>query len=110
MINRFKVTGPRSFLHLLDFLLHAVDDFLHLELFDELGVEPIDAGDVRRLIKSQRRIVAEKPRDRDAVGIVNEQGTLTRRTVVRTDLDLRAGNGSFDAGLYLLNRFHKLFL
>ena len=106
VIDRLEVARKKFLLRFLDFFFHAFDQLLHLDLLCDLAIEPVDAGHIRAVIQSQRRIVAEKRCDRDRMLVIQEQRRLIRRPRVRNDLDLRARHRRFRARLDFLERKH----
>ena len=71
VINRFEIAGNCFLNRLVNFLFHAVDDGFYLCRFLYDLIEPINAGRIRTEIESQRRVIAQKFRDRDRMFIVD---------------------------------------
>jgi len=97
VIDRFEITGNFFLGCFIDIFLHAVEHLLHFHSLLCRALEPIDSGRIRTKIESQRRIIAQKARNRGCVSVVDQQGRLVRRSRIRDDIDLGAGHGRFGA-------------
>ena len=63
MINRFEIARKKFLRGFVDLFFDTIDKLFDLYLLRHLPIEPINPGDVRAVIKLQRWIVPEKPRD-----------------------------------------------
>ena len=106
VINRLEIA--RNFLlgRLINFFLHALDDCFYFYRFLHDPIEPIDARDIGTKIEPQGRIDAQKSCSRYRMLVINQKRILLRRAAVRNDFNLRPRHISFDAGFYLIQRFH----
>ena len=106
MIDCLEIAGNFLLCRFDDLLFLAINERFYLCRSLHCAVEPIDACDVRAKIEAQRRIDAQKSRNRDGMLVIDQKRMLLRWTAVLHDFDLRTGHGSFDAGFDLLERFH----
>src|SRR4029077_2353284 len=106
MINRLEISGNFLLSGLDDLFFLTIDDLLYLRCFLHDAIEPIDARNIGAKIQAQRRIDAQKPRNRDGMLVIDQKRMLLRWAAVLHDFHILTGYRCFDADLDLLKRFH----
>ena len=110
VIDRFQVAGSRVLRRPLDFSLCPVNDLLFLVLLLDHRVEPINAGNVRSIIETQGRVVAQELGDCQSMAVIQEQRIRSARAGIPHNLHGRPRYCRFDACLDLFQRFHCLLV
>src|SRR5262245_13612204 len=105
MIHDFETARPLRLLDFIDFLLHAVHDFLDLHLLSDLGVEPVHSSDVRAIVEAKLRVVAEEFCNGVGMANVHAKRWLIGRGLVANNFHARAANAGFEPSLHLFQSF-----
>ena len=106
VINRFEISRNFLLCRFDDFLFLTIDELLYLRCFLHHAIQPIDTRDIGAKIQAQRRIDAQKSRNRDGMLVIDQKRMLLRWAAVLHNFDLRTGHRGFDARFDLLERFH----
>src|SRR5437879_7827359 len=109
VINRLEIPGNFLLGGLDDLFFLSIDELIYLRCFLHDAVQPIDTRDIGAKIQTERRIDAQKSRNRHGLLVADQKRMLLRWTTVRHDFDFGAGHRCFDSRFDLLERFHSTF-